>query len=259
MLQRTLCGISILCAGLVSLPALGADTHEELAVEPQAEKILQQMTKYLNTLEQFTFHVENTDDWLLSSGQKLQYAGAVDVSVRRPNRFRANVQGDIDNQHLFYDGHTITLWNADLNYYGTLEAPSTIEAALDHALEAFALRAPLSDLIRQDAFAILTEHVESGVYVGLHDVHGVACHHLAFRQEDIDWQVWIEASDTPLLRKLIITQKYVAGAPQFTAWLSDWNPSAKLPDSLFIFMAPDKAKRVEFLPVERQGLPPNSQ
>jgi len=84
MLQRTLCGISILCAGLVSLPALGADTHEELAVEPQAEKILQQMTKYLNALEQFTFHVENTDDWLLSSGQKLQYAAAVDVSVRRP-------------------------------------------------------------------------------------------------------------------------------------------------------------------------------
>jgi hypothetical protein len=87
-----------------------------------------------------------------------------------------------------------------------------------------------------------------GFYVGLHSVHGVECHHLAFVGEDVDFQVWIENSKTPLPRKVIITSKLVAGAPQFTALLSDWNVSAQLPDSLFSFVEPEGAEKIGFLP-----------
>jgi hypothetical protein len=40
--------------------------------------------------------------------------------------------------------------------------------------------------------------VQSGTYVGLHNVGKVKCHHLAFRQRMLDWQIWIEAGDQPL-------------------------------------------------------------
>ncbi len=156
---------------------------------------------------------------------------------------------------MFYDGKTITLLDRNFDYYATIEAPPNLDAALDHALEKFDLRAPLSDLMQSNAYDILTENVESGFYVGLHSVHGVESHHLAFRQDDIDWQIWIENSKTPLPRKLIITQKRVAGAPQFTALLSDWNISAQLPDSLFTFVAPGGAEKIEFLPVHRRRNP----
>ena len=48
---------------------------------------------------------------------------------------------------------------------------------------------------------------------GLHLVRGIQCHHLVFIQDDIDWQIWIENSQTPLPRKMVITSKWLAGGP----------------------------------------------
>jgi hypothetical protein len=218
-------------------------------IEPQAKVILNRMTEFMDTLQQFTFHAENTEDRLLSSGQKIQFAWAVDMAIRRPNRFRAYVKGDEKDQQLFYNGRTITLWKPHLDYYGILAAPPSIEEALDFASESFELHAPLADFIRQDSFDPLPPVIYSAVYVGQQLVHGISCHHLAFRQDDLDWQIWIEDSETPLPRKVIITQKFVTGAPQFTALLLEWNLAPQLPDRHFTFSPPKNAKKIEFLPV----------
>jgi len=252
MLKQILCGIFILCAGLASLSAFGAgNSHQHLAIEPQAEELLGQMAAFLNDLSQFTFRAETTEDRLLSSGQKLQFAQTVGVAVRRPNRFRIDIRGDVYNQQLFFDGEVITLLDTNRNYYGTLKAPSPIESALDHGIESFGLHAPLADFIRRnDGFVNLPPYIESALYVGLHDVDGVPCHHLAFRQDDVDWQIWIENSDTPVPRKIIITQKHVTGAPQFSALISDWTLAPHLPDNHFTFEPPQDAKKIQFLPVD---------
>jgi hypothetical protein len=69
-----------------------------------------------------------------------------------------------------------------------------------------------------------------------------------FIQDDIDWQIWIEDSQTPLPRKLVITSKWLAGAPQFTALMSYWKTSARLPQDLFIFTPPMTARKIKILP-----------
>ena len=74
------------------------------------------------------------------------------------------------------------------------------------------------------------------------------CHHLAFRQKEIDWQIWIEDSPTPLPRKFLITDKQAKGL-QFTAWLSQWNTAPQLEDGLFVFVVPAKAEKVDLRPV----------
>jgi hypothetical protein len=251
MKRRTIFFFCILWVILLGVPALNSAQEKRSAIEPKADKILRQMSDYLNSLGQFTLHTENGLDTVLASGQKLQLSRAVDVFVRRPNRLRANVRGDILKQQFFYDGKSITLYGRDVNYYATIAAPANIEAALDHAVDSFDLVAPLADLIYRNSYDILTENVESGFYVGPSNVLGIECHHLAFRQEDIDWQIWIEKSETPLPRKLIITSKWLTGAPQFTALLTDWKISARLNDKLFTFVVPDNAEKIEFLPTEK--------
>lgn len=255
MRNRLLVCIAIVWTMLVSAPTYSADAASASAVKPEADQLLRQMSDYLISLDQFSVRAENTEDVLLPSGQKLQMGYSVELFVRRPDRLRANVRGDRDNQDLFYDGETITLLDTDLNYYATIAAPPELDAALDYAMEAFNLRAPLSDLVYTNAYAALTENTESGFYVGMSEVRGVECHHLAFVQHDIDWQVWIENSETPLPRKLVITDKWVTGAPQFVAILSDWNVSPHLQDKLFTFVEPDKAEKIEFLPVDQTRMP----
>lgn len=238
------------CLLLLSFPDLSGAQEKQQTIDPKAVSILRQMSEHLNTLLQFSVHVENSLDILLSSGQKLQMGRAGDIFVRRPDRLRANMKGDRFRQEFFYDGKSITLFTKNLNYYATIKAPSNIEAAVDLAEESVGLVAPIADLIYLNCYDILIQDVQSGFYVGFSTVLGVECHHLAFRGEETDWQIWIENSTKPLPRKFIITSKWLAGAPQFTAFVTNWNVSPQFKDSLFTFVKPEGAQKIEFLSAE---------
>ena len=216
-------------------------------IEPKAAEILKQMCDYLKGLQQFSFQAEITEDVLLATGQKIQLGKSVEASVRRPDRMRAESLGDEDNRLFLYDGKTITLMDRSRNVYTTIDAPPEIDAALNHAIQAFNLRAPLADLIYTKAYENLTSGVISGFYAGLHKVQGVPCHHLAFRQKDIDWQIWIEDGPTPLPRRFLITDKNAKGL-QFTAVFTKWNTSPQLENSVFTFAPPDKAEKIDLRP-----------
>jgi hypothetical protein len=166
--------------------------------------------------------------------------------------------GDTDDRLLVYDGKTITLLDRTKNFYTTIAAPPDIDAALEHAVQAFNLRAPLADLIYTKAYEYLTEGALSGFYVGLNKVQGVPCHHLAFREKDIDWQIWVEDSPTPLPRKFLITDKKAQGL-QFTALFTKWNTAPQFEAGTFTFVAPEKAEKIDILPAAAPAAPKKKQ
>ena len=90
---------------------------------------------------------------------------------------------------------------------------------------------PLIDLAMSDPYANATAKVEQGKYFGIATVLGVPCHHLAFTQENVDWQVWIEDGPQPLIRKFVITYKNEPGAPEFTALITHWNLTDRIAGS----------------------------
>jgi hypothetical protein len=248
--QWVLLGAALVLSFCILAPAWSADKPAKAKtpkIEPKAMENLRQMCDYLKNLQQFSVQAEITEDVLLTSGQRIQYARNVEASVRRPNRFRAESVGDMDNRQLVYDGKTITIMDRSKNFYTTIAAPPELDAALEHGIQAFNLRAPLADLLYTKAYEYLTEGVLSGFYVGLSKVQGVSCHHLAFRQKDIDWQIWIEDSQTPVLRKFLITDKTAQGL-QFTAVFTKWNTSPQFEEGLFTFVAPEKAEKIDILP-----------
>ena len=102
----------------------------------------------------------------------------------------------------------------------------------------------LSDFLYSDPYKILMEKVLSGFYVGPGDVNGTECYHLAFVEKYIDWQIWIEAGDKPLVRKLVITYKTIPESPQYIAVFSDWNLNKTISDSLFEPVIPKAAKEI---------------
>jgi len=241
------CSLTLVLWGL---GAMGGAQEPSSTIDPEADGILRQMSDYLNTLEQFTVQTENTVDILFLSGQKIQYDRVVHVSVRRPNRLHATIDGDRLDQEFFYNGSSITLFTKNPNVYASIKAPSSVEEALESAETSVGLVAPFSDLICRNSYDILMKDVWAGFYIGLGKVNGVECHHLAFRGSETDWQVWIEKGDKPLPRKFIITSKWVTGAPQFTGLMRKWDLSPKLDESLFTFVPPKGAAKIEFLPSE---------
>ena len=82
--------------------------------------------------------------------------------------------------------------------------------------------------------------------IGRAVVDGVECVHLAFRNHDTDWQIWVEVGAKPIPRKYVITSKTVAGAPQYTLLVRDWKVDVSPGADAFAFKAPADAKKVAF-------------
>ena len=242
---------------LLIAPAWSMEKPKEATapnIEPQAAQVLKQMTDYLKGLQQFSVQAEITEDVLLDSGLSIQDGRSVKASVRRPDRLRVDSEGDVDDRQLFYDGKTMTLIDLRKNVYSAIDVPAELDAALNHAIKAYNLRAPLADLLYAKAHDYLTEGTLAGFYLGLSKVQGIPCHHLVFRKKDLDWQVWIEHSPTPVPRKFLITDRKAKGL-QFTALLSPWNTSPQLEDGVFAFVVPAQAEKVAPRPAAAAGRP----
>ena len=242
-----------LCAFLaaVLLPAVtvGAPT----GIQSEARAMLEKSTSYLAGQKQFSVDTGSAIEAVLTSGQKLQFDHSVVLSVRRPDKLRAERQGELVHQVFYYDGKSLTLHNPDDGYYATVDAPGTLEEMLDFARESLDIVAPAGDLLYENAFGILMQDVTGGFVVGKSLVEGVRCDHLAFRAPHVDWQIWIREGDEPLPCKLVITSTDVEGAPQFSVVMKEWNLAPDLDDQAFEFTPPADARKIDFVPLGEGG------
>ena len=230
--------------------ALSAAAGGAPGVEPSADRILRQMSDYLARAGEFTFHADVTYDEALASGQRIEYGGTADVAVRRPDRLHVEYRGDERQSRVVFDGQTFTLHDLAANVYAVTEVPPEIDAAADLVFDKYGFSVPIADLVYSDPYAALTGSVETGFVAGLHSVGGTPCHHLAFSQATIDWQIWIEDGPRPVPRKLVIIYKDEPGSPRYTARLSGWDFQPRLSDHYFEFRPPDGSDEIEFLPTQ---------
>jgi len=241
--------ISLILLLTLLAPRSFAAAQEADTIDPQANQVLQQMGEYLGSLEHFRVHAEAAADEVIDTGQLIAFGHTVDMVVRRPDRLWVDVNGDIGHKRVLYDGRTARL----LDYtYGTVaqtEGRATIEATIDDLIDRLGVVVPLAELAFDDPYATLIGNVETGSYLGIRVVDGIEYHHLAFTQETIDWEVWIENGARPLPRKLLIRYKDEPGSPQFVAILSDWDLADASPDALFSSQTPIGMTPIEFIDV----------
>src|SRR6516165_2454128 len=68
----------------------------------------------------------------------------------------------------------------------------------------------------------LRKEIIFGGYIGINDVNGVDCAHLAFSSRREDLQLWLVRSGKPIPLKLVINYRTEPGSPEYIATLSDW-------------------------------------
>lgn len=220
-------------------------------VEPKADQILRSMSKTLADAKQFTVQAHDTSDQVLDDGQKVHASKTAKVAIRRPNALAAEAQGDLEDLRYVYEGEQVTILNHREKCYAQQKVPGSIDEMFDFLAEQYGLTPPLADLLFSNPYEAMTGRVRSGRYLGVHRVFDTPCHHLAFRQDGVDWQIWIEDSPRPVPRKVVITYKELPGYPQFTAYLDKWDLDPKLDDSAFKVQVPPDYKRLDLVPLER--------
>jgi len=217
---------------------------------PDPVALLQEMSSYLESLEAFELQANVAFDDVPLPDTKVLYSGSMEVQLRRPDRLHVTYRDDLTARELWLDGSMVTVLAPTENLWAAAPAEPSIDATLSMLASDYDLSIPLDDLLVSDPHSTLTANVKADRYVGLHDVNGVPCHHLIFGQENINWQVWIEAGSRPLVRKAVITYKTLPMAPQFAMVITGWNLNPMLSDAHFQPEIPEGAGRIEILAAE---------
>lgn len=236
-------------SGQSASPPSAAAANAAATVQPEAVAALEKMGRYLRTLKNFTVHGDSTVDVVTEDGQKLEFPGTVDYQVRAPNGLHLAMKTDRKQREIYYDGKTLTVYGPKNKLYASTEAPPTIGALLASIDDKYGIELPLADLFLWGTDRAPTSALKSAVFVGPACIGGTVTEQYAFRQDGVDWQVWIEPGQKPLPRRLVITTTGDPAHPQYASTLT-WNTSAALKDSAFTFVPPKDAQRIQLVEVD---------
>jgi hypothetical protein len=230
---------------LGSATAASGQTHE--ALDPAAVAILRRMTDHLRNMPSFRVHAEFEYDAVQADGQTIEFGSIREVSVRRPDRLRAEATDRSGaRRSIFYDGRQLTLLDWEEAVYASAEKTGDLDAILGYAAEHLGIPIPFGELISNQFGEQMKESLVFAAVVGVETLEGVRCDHLALRNPDRGIQLWVQQGEEPLLRRISITYEQAPGRPQFRAQITKWQISPRLPDSHFAFELPKGMERIRF-------------
>ncbi len=169
------------------------------------------------------------------------------LTVIRPDRLRVEVeQSDGDRNMIVYDGTTLTAFDATKNVYAQAAQSGGIDGTIMYFLKDLHMRLPLAMLLVSRLPDELERRTQSVDYVEKTSLYGNPAHHLAVRNETVDYQIWIAEGNQPLPLRVVLTYKNAEGQPQFRAQLSDWNLAPEVTESMFAFTPLQGAQKIAF-------------
>ncbi|MFL6778339.1 MAG: DUF2092 domain-containing protein [Sphingomicrobium sp.] len=230
--------IALIPLGLSAAPAIAQDARS-----PEALAALDRMGAALRSHQAVNVHSEVTVEDVLTSGQKLQYGGTVDIVARRPSQIRMSQKLGTNERVLYFDGQNLTVASPGLGYYATAQSPGTIKDMLTIAQDRYGLEVPLADLFAWGSDPAMTAKLTSAMDAGEEMIGGQMCDHYAMRQQGLDWQVWIRQGQDALPCKLVLTKLSDPAMPQFSAVYS-WSDQPPPEGDAYTYTPPPGAKPI---------------
>jgi hypothetical protein len=215
------------------------------AEENDAASILKAMTDYVASQKNISAAFDTDIEVITPELQKIQFTSSSQLSLSRPDKLRVSRTGGYADVDLIFDGKTATLLGKDLNAFAQVEAPGSTDQLIDKLRSDLSIEAPGADLLLSGAYDEMMKDVLDAKHIGRGVIGGVECEHLAFRNPDTDWQIWIEVGPKPIPRKYVITSKAVTGAPQYTLLIRDWQTDTQIASDTYTFKAPAGAKKID--------------
>jgi len=210
-----------------------------------AGKVLKAMADYVTSQKSISIAYDTDIEVITNDLQKIQFASSGQMLLSRPDKVRASRIGGYADVELVFDGKTLTVLGKNLNAFAQMESPGAIDQLVARLRGEFSVAMPGADLLLPRVYDELMGDVLDAKHIGRGVIDGVECEHLAFRNHDVDWQIWIEVGARPIPRKYVITSKTVTGAPQYTLRIKDWKTDTQVAADAFAFKPPAGANKVE--------------
>jgi len=233
-----LCGLALLfgllaCGGSGE-PAPGG-TSEGAAVP---EERLRAMSGLLAGAAAIRFDCRESFRWLDPTGEWQTGQAEWKLTIWRPDAMRITMQSkgakEVDAD-LYYDGWRLTFVDHRRKTWAWASVPQTLDAMLDEIFWRFDLPIPMQDMLYTSPYDKLMTEDTASRYEGREEIEGRACDRFAFTHAAVDWEIWIEAGETPLPRRLDILHKSLEGQPKSEIVFTAVDLAAAVDEAIFTF------------------------
>jgi hypothetical protein len=242
----------VLLPGLLCIGRLQAQTHSQAQtrrIDTVAVAILDRMSAMIGELGSCSVMIKSNYDVASKNLGLVKHSDEEQLYLHGPNKLLLKSEGDRGSRDYYFDGKTLSYYSMDNNQYGQIEAPVSLVDMIDTVNKLYGIEFPAADFLYPSFVDDILAESKELVYLGLAKVDGKDCFHIAGRASDKTFQFWIsdDAFSLPLKMVIVYTSKEMN--PQYEAVLSDWQVNPTLPDALFEFAIPHKARKVKLMPL----------
>ena len=237
-------GAGLACR-LLAVAALVAAVPTAHASADDAKALLKAMSDHVGGQQTIQLTFDSDIEIITPQLEKIQFTNSGELMMSRPDKLSAHRVGGYADVALYFDGKTATVYGRNINAYAQFEAPGSLDQLFERLRAGYGVALPGADYLLSNSYDVLIADVIEAKHIGRGVIDGVECEHLAFRNLDTDWQVWIEVGANPIPRKIVITSKTMAGAPQYTFRVKSWKSGLKPPADAFTFTPPAGAGQLD--------------
>ena len=241
---------SLLAGFLISAAPAQADSASAMG-------FVKAMSDYLAGQTSISSDFDIELDIITPQLEKIQFDASGSMQLARPDKLRLVRIGGYSELELVSDGKTATILDRGSNTYAQMISPGSVDNVIEMFRKSHGIDMPGADLLLTNSYAELMDGVIEAKHVGVGIIDGMECEHLAFRNADTDWQLWVRSGPRPFPCKYVISSKTVAGAPEYAVRFRNWKSGEAGSPSAFNFAPAAGSRSVPFDQLSGIGeLPP---
>ena len=211
----------------------------------QAKGLFKAMSDYLGKQTKMSFDIDTSLEVVTTDEQKLSLTSSGSLTMVRPDKVRMIRHGGFADAEFYFNGKTLTLFRRDQNLFSKVDIPGSVDHLVEELRDKYQRPLPAADLLSPNVYAAMMPDVKDVKDLGTGFIRGIECDHIAFRTDEVDWQLWIARGDRPYPVRVIFTSKKVAGSPQYQIDVTNFKTDGQVTTADFDLVPPPGAKLVQ--------------
>ena len=216
-------------------------------IDSTAISILDRMSTLIGSINSVSLKLSTYYDIRNRSLGLVKHSSTHELFLHGPDKLFLSSEGDQGNRHIVFDGKTLTYYSESNNQYSIIQAPGSLIGMMDTMHNQYGIDFPAADFFYPRFVEDLINESVNLKYLGITQMNGKDCFHIAGLTPDKSFQFWITKEVYYLPLKMVIVYTGREMNPQFETIFSEWKINPDIPDALFEFSAPPNAKKVKMI------------
>ncbi|MDB6037808.1 MAG: thioredoxin related protein, partial [Verrucomicrobiales bacterium] len=200
--------IVVAVAGPAPAVLAGGKLEPAKQIDPKADALAGKIGGYFGALRTAQVDIDSIMT-VQAKEMKQELPSKYIFSVQRPSQFALRLSDGAMGMDIISDGKQMTTYVPMVKKYTTTNSPAQISASGSIGGPGFGpapgnSMAFIGALFETNAYEKMMEGVVQGTYLGVEELNGKPTEHVRFSQPDFSWELWAEAGDQPLIKRIVV-------------------------------------------------------